>query len=347
MRKSLFSSNLLGYSFIHLIVDLISAAIIFNILFLGENFSDWFFLAILYNVLAFGTQAIFGYALDTFRKPKQGALFSMALLSFAVALIYISPAFSVIFAGLGNALFHVSGGTISLNLTPKKATAPGIYVSLGALGLFMGTLIGKMTSFISFICLPLILLSLVIISVTRQPKIDYSKKSCPNYSNLLILLFLIVIVSRAFVGSMLSFPWKSNIWLAFVLILAIVLGKSLGGFLADKLGWIKVSVGGLLLSAPLFFFGSQIPAVALLGSFLFNFTMPVTLVALSNTLQGNPGFAFGLTTLALLLGALPGLIGLDKLQSVYLLGIILITAGILYASLNLLSKKDIKSRRSK
>jgi hypothetical protein len=41
------------------------------------------------------------------------------------------------------------------------------------------------------------------------------------------------------------------------------------------------------------------------GIFLFNMTMPITLVVISNTFQGRQGFAFGLTTLALIIGALP------------------------------------------
>ena len=49
-------------------------------------------------------------------------------------LVGFRPAVPVVLAGLGNALFHVGGGVVSLNLTPKRATAPGIFVAPGGLG---------------------------------------------------------------------------------------------------------------------------------------------------------------------------------------------------------------------
>ena len=52
-------------------------------------------------------------------------------------------------------------------------------------------------------------------------------------------------------------------------------------------------------------FYANYPLPAILGVLLFNMTMPVTLAAVSNILVGRAGFAFGLTALALLIGALP------------------------------------------
>ncbi|MBQ8563373.1 MAG: hypothetical protein IJ443_05755, partial [Firmicutes bacterium] len=49
-------------------------------------------------------------------------------------------------------------------------------------------------------------------------------------------------------------------------------------------------------------FGAESPLLSLAGILLFNMTMPVTLCALADLMPKNPGFAFGLTTLALLLG---------------------------------------------
>jgi FSR family fosmidomycin resistance protein-like MFS transporter len=100
-------------------------------------------------------------------------------------------------------------------------------------------------------------------------------------------------------------PWKSHIALAIVLVVSVFAGKAIGGVLADRFGWTRVAVGSLLVSTPLLVLGPKVAAVAILGMFLFNFTMPVTLVALSNLLPGRPGLSFGLTCMALLAGALP------------------------------------------
>ena len=87
------------------------------------------------------------------------------------------------------------------------------------------------------------------------------------------------------------------------------LGKGLGGVLADRFGWIRIAVGALLASSPLLSFGASNPVAGLAGLFLFNMTMPVTLVATANALPRWPGFAFGLTCLALIIGAFIPLAG--------------------------------------
>ena len=310
--------NLFVFGVVHGVVDLISAAVVFSFLLGGMDLGGFIRLAIIYNVFAFGTQAVFGHLVDVLKKPKEGAIISMFFLLVSLILIRVSPIGAVIMVGLGNALFHVCGGTVSLNLIPRRATAPGIYVSLGALGLFIGTLMGKSLSGIMILLVFLILISTVMILLVKIPKINYNKEKISTkfrYFELVVLLLLLVVVSRAFVGTMLIFSWNGNLVLATFLIISIVLGKALGGFFADKFGWIRVSVIALIISAPLLSFAAYNPFLAMVGAFLFNFSMPVTLTALSNTLPGRPGFAFGLTTLALLIGALPALVGYKELVS--------------------------------
>jgi FSR family fosmidomycin resistance protein-like MFS transporter len=86
---------------------------------------------------------------------------------------------------------------------------------------------------------------------------------------------------------------------------AAFLGKSLGGVIADRLGWVKTAVGALLLSCPLLFYGAVHPLLLALGLFVFQMTMPITLVALSRAMPSRPATAFGWSCLALQLGSLP------------------------------------------
>jgi hypothetical protein len=60
-----------------------------------------------------------------------------------------------------------------------------------------------------------------------------------------------------------------------------------------------------LLSAALFAFAGKTAWGFAAGLLLFNITMPLTLVAVWGQLPSRPGFAFGLTTLALLRAARP------------------------------------------
>jgi len=345
-------SNLAVYGLAHAVIDATCAAVIFSLLNLNAISSKYFFyLVILYNVLAFGLQAIIGLYIDNWRAPKFSAIFGSVLTACSVILISISPLAAVLLAGIGNAFFHVGGGSISLNLTPKKASAPGVYVAPGALGLFVGALIGKTGNFAGWHFLLAILFLCVLMFITELPKMNYNKKSARlNYFELILILVLLAITVRSFIGLAIVFPWKSNLLLGIILVCAVVLGKGLGGIFADRFGWIKIAVGALLVSCPLLAFGSSYPIAGIAGMFLFNMTMPVTLVAISNILPGRPGFSFGLTCLALLVGCLPIFTQIKNYLNgaPAVIGIIIFSAVSLYISLKMyLGKEKIfKSKKA-
>lgn len=302
--------NLSVYGTMHALVDAVCAGVTFSIL--KNEIIDtqtFFILVILYNILAFGLQSLFGLASDYFKSPRLVALMGV-IFTITSALIFLYlPVLAVIFAGLGNALFHVGGGSISLNLTPKKAAAPGVYVAPGAMGLLIGTLLGKSGQFVAWpFILGLLILS-ILMFIIRKPAMNYERnnnsKQGVDYFELILFLVLLSITIRSLVGMTLVFPWKTDINLLIILTIAVVLGKALGGIFADRFGWIRVAVGALVLSIPFLIFGANVPFLAIIGMFLFNITMPITLITISNILPGRPGLAFGLTCLALVLGALP------------------------------------------
>lgn len=117
----------------------------------------------------------------------------------------------------------------------------------------------------------------------------------------------------------------------------MVLGKAAGGILGDRLGWTRVALSGLIVATPLLVIFPNIPALAVTGAFFFNLTMPITLTCLANMLPGYTGFAFGLTTLGLIIGALPTFTPLKEVtgQAGFLLAVILISIAALYAGLRL------------
>ena len=297
------ATYLLVYGLAHALVD---ASCI--ILLLGgiDVKGDLLTYILIYNLLAFGLQLPFGWMLDRIHQPVLSAALGCIILSLAL-LSFIHPLTSVILAGTGNALFHVGGGTISLNLRPGKAALPGVFVAPGGIGLFAGSVILKMYGFHPEYLVSLLIITGLIIFVLKSPPIFYEikKANAVNYLTLTILLLLITICIRSVVGLSVAFPWKSNMTLLILLTASIALGKGLGGFLADYYGWINVTVSGLALSALLLFFGTQFGVAGIVGLFLFNLTMPVSLVAISNLLPGRPGFSFGLTTFAMAAGALP------------------------------------------
>lgn len=336
--------NLTVYGSSHAAIDASCAAVAFSLL-SSKSITDEYFiqLVVIYNVIAFGSQTLFGLLVDNYRCPKISAISGSIITASAILVSFQSPLYAIILAGTGNALFHVGGGTISLNLTKNKAAAPGIFVAPGALGLLIGTLYGKSGSFTAWPLLIIIAVLCALMYYTKYPEINYKtdEKINTNYFESIILLLLVTIVARSVIGSVVVLPWKSDIFLLVTLTSGIVLGKAFGGIIGDKYGWQKVGTVSLLISAPLLAFGAAIPDAAILGMFLFNFTMPITLVAISNTLPGRPGFSFGLTTLALVIGALPTYAGAGSFlsQSPSVFAIIISSAVVLHYALFLYSKK--------
>jgi FSR family fosmidomycin resistance protein-like MFS transporter len=342
------SSNLIVYGTMHALIDATCAGVIFTIS-KKELVStpDFYNLVLLYGILAFGLQALLGLALDYYKAPRVTALAGCILTGVSTFLFWFFPFWGVVLAGLGNALFHIGGGTISLNLTPQKATAPGIFVAPGAFGLFAGTLIGKSGLFTAWPFLVLLFIFSILMFAIRKPEIDYDRKRETekklNYFGIIFLFIFLAVAIRSLVGFVLVFPWKSNSLLALLLTMGVVLGKASGGILADKIGWVKVAVGASLWSIPFLVFGANIYYLAIFGIFLFNMTMPITLTALSNMLPGRPAFAFGLTCLALLLGDFPILMGYGEILNYPLLifAVILASASCLNSGLQMLLKNDL------
>jgi len=245
---------------------------------------------------------------------------------------------ALIIVSVGNALFHVGGGSLVLSLKDKRATFSGIYVAPGGMGLAIGSYLSISQFNINPMLFPLILIffSLVLFFV-EIPEFErvVEKKRTTKWSVLIIALILIPVVVRSLIGLSIDFPWKGNPYLIVILTAAIAAGKVFGGIIADRFGLIKVGVGGLLISAPLLAFFPSLPVIGILGIFVLNFTMPVTLVALLSIMPDRRGLTFGLASAALFVGAFPILIGRNdwiKSDSV-VFSILLFASFILYAAL--------------
>jgi MFS transporter, FSR family, fosmidomycin resistance protein len=303
LKLSKTASFLLVYGLTHALVD---ASCILLLLGGIDVKYELLTYVIIYNLLAFGLQLPFGLIIDRTHKPVLSTVLGCIVLSLGL-MLFIYPLAAIVLAGIGNALFHVGGGTVSLNIRPGKAALPGVFVAPGGIGLFAGGVLLKFYGFHPEIFVVFLIGMGLIIFLLKSPPVFYEIKKTKNvnYLVLTIVLLLITICIRSVVGLSINFPWKSNMTLLILLTSAIALGKGFGGFLADYFGWIKITVGGLAISALLLFFGAKFAVAGIAGLFMFNLSMPVTLVAISNSLPGRPGFSFGLTTCAMVAAALP------------------------------------------
>lgn len=301
IRKSIYS-HLAVYSISHMLVDAVCiSAVTSMVLWQGAPL----YYILVYNFLAFALQPLVGILTDTLWKPASIAILGccLVLMGGFIHMFLIS----ILLLGLGNALFHVGGGVFSLNIAPEKSAYPGIFVAPGALGVFVGALISKYqstwivgVSFALIICT--ILLFLMRNSILKSKKLLTNRLQPFKIELVIMILLLLTIAFRSLVGLMFQFEWKSNITLAFLLTIGVVLGKAFGGILSDRFGSIKIGVGGLVLSSVFLTNFASNWIIAIFGVFTFNFTMPITLSLLAKTLGKYKGFAFGLTTLALFIG---------------------------------------------
>lgn len=299
------------YSVLHFIVDLSCAVLITNLILSRTGRTADFFAAMLtYNFFAFALQLPVGIIADKINKNALCAAAGCILVAVSFGLAdFALPAGAV--AGLGNAMFHIGGGIDVLHISRKKATLSGIFVSTGALGIFLGGISAKLGFHTYFLIVAILLLSaLCLIWLYSKIKSDVQNEemTVPKLSKKAIcavICFIITVCIRSYVGLILTFAWKGNPLWAVCAIAAVVLGKMLGGIAGDKAGFEKTMSVSLAVSACCFIFAFQNPLSGILAILCFNMTMPITLTALGNLLNKNKGMAFGLLTFALFLGALP------------------------------------------
>ena len=296
------------YSLTHFWVDLSCAFLAFRFL---SGSADFLLCLLLYNFCAFALQMPLGLWADGL--DRNGVVAAAGCGLTAAAFLVPVPLAAAVIAGVGNALFHLGGGIDVLNTSGKRAAALGVFVSPGAVGLYVGTFWGGGTA-ISALLPPIGLLILgggilVLCKRTmgslRSGNAPVETESVGGSWLPLIPLFLVVVL-RSWMGLGQSFPWKAE-W-SLSLVAALALGKAAGGYLMDAVGPRRAAGWSLGLAAVLYLFsGDPIPGI--FAVFLFNMTMPMTLWAAAKILPGAKGFGFGLLTFALFLGYLPVYLG--------------------------------------
>lgn len=288
---------------------------------------------LLYNFCAFALQMPLGLLAD---RRGRGLAFAVPG-GVIVAGMCSLPAFGLggcLLLGLGNGLFHIGGGLDVLRLSGDRAGPLGVFVSPGAFGLYLGGILGKSGFPALAACalvLLLVLLPLFVCTPDPLPRpvpMALPPRSVPPQA----LLLFAVVVLRSYGGMLGSFSWKTGLLIPLATA-AVVLGKAAGGFATDRFGPRVTALASLLAAGLLFALSGGSPTAGLLGLFLFNMTMPVTLWALAQAMPGCKAFSFGLLTFALFLGFLPVWLGWSNLSGLALGGICLLSCLLLMAGL--------------
>ena len=311
-----------------------------------------------YNCLAFGLQMVIGSIADKHPSVEKAiGKVGLAFMVIPLALIWISQSevvswISLILCALLNASFHVGGGMDVLKESHGKVAPSGIFVSSGALGVITGTLYGQ-SEHNALLPIGIVILSsiLLFLSASRPPVVSKNEEQQVSTIKLTKLgigavcacLFIAVLI-RSFAG----FIWPIKVQLTGLLVLlpsvSSCLGKAFGGIIADKLGALETAALALVLSLVLLFVSNGSWLLTGMSILFFNMAMPITLCGLAAAMPDNYGFAFGLSTFALLLGyvayyplAINGFSNRYTIITITILGL----AAILLIALSLKTKKSI------
>lgn len=298
------------YTLLHFLVDFSTVFLISKVL-LGPSVGivQRGLVIIAYNIIAFAGQLPIGMLADAVSKNRLFAAAGCMLSCAAYPVAFVSPWTACVLASIGNGAFHIGAGVDILELSMPKAGLSGLFVSSGALGVWLAYKADVETSVV--IC-PIIMLASAVFLVLTYKKYANVKRDftisydMPGVTVLLaVTCFMLTIVIRSFMGMVMNFTWKAVPALSFASVIAVVLGKALGGFLGDRFGYVKTAVISLLISALTFIFSFDSWQAGIIAILCFNMTMPLTLTAIADMTNKKYGFAFGLTTFALAIGFIP------------------------------------------
>ena len=220
-------------SFAHFLVDALSVTTLFS----DTSVPDLMIPVILYNSMAFSTQCLVGLAVDALKRHAHITVLGMLI----VIVGYFIPAGLVVrvcLVGIGNSMFHVGGGAITLEESGGRAWKLGLFVAPGAFGVTLGTLFpdfGAVLASVLVLCAAALFYFYARKPATLQYIRDEDLYPDMKMPILAVLLLTIAVSVRAVGGTAVSFPWKSGAALAFVTTFFVFAGKAAGGFICDKL----------------------------------------------------------------------------------------------------------------
>lgn len=275
--------------------------------------SNYYTLVILYNLVAFGSQPLWGWIIDQRAIFREGMTAGILLIGVGAAAAVLAPVVAILFLGCGNALFHVGAGALVYEAAPGRASSQGLFVAPGGLGLLVGIMLGSRGAVHPLWLVPLLIGTALflyrLVPVAETAALPEQKRVEGWWMLLTVLVLLLSVVAiRSFTGFALPIPWKGVGNGVIFLALASFAGKASGGFLAERYGWRPLCGTMLIIAAVMGVGHNDYLLAACIGVFCLQTTTGVTLAGVQTLFPGRPAFSFGLPCIALLIGALPFLL---------------------------------------
>lgn len=295
------------YFYIHMITEIVCFYTVSRII--GDSVILWI-VPFMYDAFAFVPQSLIGYFSDKYPKINMG-LIGVVLLTIGSVLVPLNYLYlGLIILCIGNCFIHVSGAEVTLRASDGKLAHSAVFVGGGSFGVITGKLLAKgHLPFWIISILGLTMIPFILLAELNKKASDFGDKY--NYCNpalkpaTIILLSVIVVIIRAYMGYGIPTSWNKSTLQNILLFCFMGTGKCLGGILADAYGVKKIGLISVIGALPFLLFGDKIMIISLFGIMLFSMTMSITLGLLVSVLRRKPGLAFGLTTIGLFLGTAP------------------------------------------
>lgn len=309
-----------AYAYVHFAVEVICFYTLYRVFSASEN--RWA-AALAFDTLAFASQPVIGSFAEKHPAFRPGVSGGFLLLAGAAAACFGAKLLWIRIAGLllltiGNGLVHIAGALSTLRASEGRLSESAVFVGGGSFGLILGRLMGAGEA---PLVIPVLLMTgAVFVSVAADRRLrarygrdmrDFENVPCQHQlaakkpAWLIVTILGAVILVRAYIGYCLPTAWNQTTVQTVLLFVTMGCGKMLGGILADRFGARRIGILSCLLAVPALLLGDRIMWLSLIGVLLFSMTMAITLGGLVSVLPRNPGIAFGITTLALLLGTVP------------------------------------------
>lgn len=284
------------WGLLHGMNDLAAGYMLANFSFHHDH-SESFTMLVIYAIIGFGGQLPVGLLLDKLKEVRPFAVISISLLILSVVLYSVDPFVAIIVTGFAGAGIHVTGGAICVQVE-ERAGPLGIFTAPGVLGLTLGGLSGSFAPSFLLICIPVILILAVLTLRQRIPVYQARHKkenSQLDTHDFIMLGILLIMCFRSFIFDVingLAFNFEQGI---LVLGISAFLGKIIGGFVADRIGWKKFIYITLSIAFVLLHFGKDNIYALGFGIACLQSSVPLTLLFMCRSLPLYPATATSLS----------------------------------------------------
>ncbi|MEI9955071.1 MAG: MFS transporter [Ferruginibacter sp.] len=263
----------------------------------NHNYSNSFLLIVIYSIIGFGGQLPVGFWVDNKKQIKPFALASVILLPASIIMYFVNAPTAIIFSGIASAFVHVTGGTVCLQVHQNKTGPLALFTAPGVLGLTIGGVLGKFSSMGLWFALAAVIIVAIFILKNNLPvyHTPEKKQSELDAHDFIMLGILLIMCFRSFIFDVINHVAQQYEYGILLIGISAFLGKIIGGFVADKIGWKKFVYITLPLALILFQLGKENIYAIAFGIACLQSSVPITLLLMGRSLPLYPATATALS----------------------------------------------------